>query len=115
MSTTNNNGAAAPVHPLDLALLALIAMAHALLPLLVALLALVLAVAGWRPRADAQIRPLAEQMSQLPITTAVWSECALVVGSTTTVKALRAAARERGLPSRQWKSARKAELLALLA
>ena len=64
---TSNNGAAAPVHPLELALLGLIAMAHALLPLLVALLALVLTLAGWRPRADAPIRPMAEQMSQLPM------------------------------------------------
>ena len=113
---TDNNGAAAPVHPLELALLGLIAAARALRPLLAALLALVLTVAGWRPRADAQIRPMAEQMSQLPITTLVQSECAIGVKSTTTtVRALRALARERGLPSRQWKSARKAELLQLLA
>lgn len=34
--------------------------------------------------------------------------------SSTTVVALRALARERGLPSRLWKSARKADLVALL-
>ena len=60
---TDNNGAAAPVHPLELALLGLIAAALALRTLL----ALVLAVAGWRPRADAPTRPMAEQMSQLPM------------------------------------------------
>ena len=64
---TDTNGAAAPVHPLELALLGLIAAALALRTLLAALLALVLAVAGWRPRADAPTRPMAEQMSQLPM------------------------------------------------
>ena len=66
---TDNNGAAAPVHPLELALLGLIAAALALRTLLAALLALVLAVAGWRPRADAPTRPMAEQMHQLPMAT----------------------------------------------
>jgi hypothetical protein len=112
---TDNNGAALAAHPLELALLGLVAAAHALLPLLAALCALALTLAGWRPGANAPIRPMAEQMSQLPMATSVRSECAMVVESTTTVKALRAVARERGLPSRQWKSARKAELLALLA
>ena len=48
-------------------LLGLIAAALALRTLLAALLALVLAVAGWRPGANAPIRPVAEQMSQLPM------------------------------------------------
>ena len=77
---TDNNGAAAPVHPLELALLGLIAAARALRTLLVALLALVLAMAGWRPGANAPIRPVAEQMHQLPPTT--------LVRSTTTAAAL---------------------------
>ena len=63
---TDNNGAAAPVHPLELALLGLIAAALALRTLLAALLALVLAMAGWRHR-QAVRRPMAEQMSQLPM------------------------------------------------
>ena len=66
---TDNNGAAAPVHPLELALLGLIAAALALRTLLVALLALVLALAGWRHRADAPTRPMAEQTHQLPMAT----------------------------------------------
>jgi hypothetical protein len=67
MSTDNNNNGAAAPHPLELALLGLIAAALALRTLLAALLALVLTLAGWRPRADAQIRPMAEQMHQLPM------------------------------------------------
>jgi hypothetical protein len=58
---------AALLHPIELALLAVIATAWAVRTLLVALLALVLTLAGWRCCADAPIRPLAEQMSQLPM------------------------------------------------
>ena len=63
---TDNNGAAAPVHPLELALLAVIAAALALRTLLVVLLTL----AAWRPRADAPIGPVAEQMRRLPMAAA---------------------------------------------
>jgi len=64
---TDNNGAALAAHPLELALLGLIAAALALRTLPAALLALALAVAGWRPRAGAPTRPIAEQMRQLPM------------------------------------------------
>ena len=63
---TDNNGAAAPVHPLELALLAVIAAALALRTLLGVLLTL----AAWRPRADAPIGPVAEQMRRLPMAAA---------------------------------------------
>ena len=66
MSDSCSRSAALP-HPVELALLAVIAAALALRTLLAALLALVLAVAGWRPGANAPTRPIAEQMHQLPM------------------------------------------------
>ena len=82
-----------------------IAAAWALRPLLAALLALALTLAGWRPRADVPIRAQTVQLPQAEPPSA----------TTTTVAQLRAKARERGLPSRLWRSARKAQLVALLA
>jgi hypothetical protein len=90
-------------HPIELALVAGLALLLALRTLLVALLALVLTLTGWRPRADAPIRAQTVQLPQAE------------PPSATTVAQLRAKARERGLPSRLWRSARKAQLVALLA
>jgi len=65
---TTNTGAAAGAHPIELALMAGIAVADALLVLLAAAIALVLTLAGWRPAgANAPIRPVAVQMHQAPL------------------------------------------------
>lgn len=117
---TDNNGAAAPVHPLELALLGLIAAALALRTLLVALLALALAVAGWRPRADApEPGPAVQTHQPRPsIPTTVVQTHQLRPSITTTVVALRAEARARGIRTaggRLIAQARRADLLAALA
>ena len=121
---TDNNGAAAPVHPLELALLGLIAAALALrtllAALLAALLALALAVAGWRPRADApEPGPAVQTHQPRPsIFTTVVQTHQLRPSITTTVVALRAEARARGIRTaggRLIAQARRADLLAALA
>jgi hypothetical protein len=65
---TANTGAAAGAHPIELALVAGIAAAEALLVLIAATIALVLALTGRRPAgANAPIRPATVQTHQAPL------------------------------------------------
>ena len=93
-------------HPIELALVAGLALLLALRTLLVALLALVLAMAGWRPGATApEPGPAVQTLTPRPSTP-------------TTVVALRAEARARGIRTaggRRIAQARRADLLAALA
>lgn len=104
-------------------LLALIAactaITWALRTMVVPLVALALTLAGWRPAVAAAPEPVAQAVEPV-ITQPLTAEPAAAspggaVLPSLTVAQLRQRARTLGLPSRQWKSARKAELLELLA
>jgi hypothetical protein len=96
-------------HPIEGAFLALLVLTDALLTVAVPLLALVLTLAGWKPKAP-DISPDRRESSK-PSGVAP----AAILSDRRTVAQLRCLARRRGIPSAAIRSARKAEILHLLS